>query len=238
MTPRLPIALAAALAACASEPPPPAPFDPQREQSVRPGINDDFTNPRLDVDAMVARFEAESREVFAKRSAIARAVGAQPGMTVADVGAGTGVFVDFLARDVGAGGVCYAVEIAPKFVAALAARATARNQPQVRAVLGTERDVTLPAGSCDVVFACDTYHHFQYPRATLGSIHRALKPGGTLCIVDFERIEGTSRQWLLDHVRCGRETVIEEVTAAGFDLVAVVPLGLEENYFLRFKKRG
>jgi predicted methyltransferase len=139
---------------------------------------------------------------------------------------------------VGAGGVCYAVEIAPKFVAALAARAAARNQPQVRAVLGAERDVALPAGSCDVVFACDTYHHFQYPRATLGSIHRALKPGGTLCIVDFERIEGTSRQWLLDHVRCGRETVIEEVTAAGFDLVAVVPLGLEENYFLRFKKRG
>ncbi|MFN9756704.1 MAG: class I SAM-dependent methyltransferase, partial [Planctomycetota bacterium] len=102
----------------------------------------------------------------------------------------------------------------------------------------TERDVALPAGSCDVVFACDTYHHFQYPRATLGSIHRALRPGGMLCIVDFERIEGTSRQWLLDHVRCGRETVVEEVTAAGFDLVAVVPLGLEENYFLRFKKRG
>ncbi|MFO0277385.1 MAG: SAM-dependent methyltransferase, partial [Planctomycetota bacterium] len=106
MSSRLPVVLAAALAACASEPPPPAPFDPQREQSVRPGINDDFTNPGLDVDAMVARFEAESREVFAKRSAIARAVGAQPGMTVADVGAGTGVFVDFLARDVGAGGVC------------------------------------------------------------------------------------------------------------------------------------
>lgn len=205
---------------------------------MRPGINDDFTNPRLDVDAMVKRFEAESREVFAKRSAIARAVGAQPGMAVADVGAGTGVFVDFLARDVGAQGVCYAVEIAPQFVDALQARAVAKNQPQVKAVLCSERDVGLPAASCDIVFASDAYHHFQFPRATMASIHRALKPGGMLCLVDFERIEGTSRQWILDHVRCGRETVIDEVTAAGFDLVAVVPVGLEENYFLRFKKRG
>lgn len=205
---------------------------------MRPGINDDFTNPTLDVDAMVKRFEAESREVFAQRTKIARAVGAQPGMTVADVGAGTGLFVDFLAKDVGAQGRVYAVEIAPPFVKALADRAAAKGQAQVQAVQCSERDVGLPADSCDIVFASDTYHHFQYPRATLGSIHRALKPGGMLCLVDFERIEGTSRQWILDHVRCGRETVIEEVTAAGFELVAVVPCGLQENYFLRFRKRG
>lgn len=206
------------------------------ETSVKPGINDSFTDPNLDVDAMVTRFEAESREVFVKRSAIARNVGLAPGMAVADVGAGTGVFVDFFARDVTPSGRVYAVEIAPKFVERLRERAAARNEPQVEAVLCSQRDVGLDAASVDVVFTCDTYHHFEFPHATLASIHRALRPGGTFVVVDFDRIPGKSRQWLLDHVRCGKQTVIAEVTAAGFELVEEVPLGFEENYFLRFRR--
>lgn len=207
------------------------------EESVKPGINESFLDPGMDVDGYVQRFEAESREVFANRSAIARAVGLETGMAVADVGAGTGVFVDFFARDVGAGGKVYAVDIAPKFVERLRSRAQARGQSQVEAVLCTDRDVSLPAGSVDVVFACDTYHHFEYPRATLASIHRALRPGGTFVVVDFERIPGVTRQWLLDHVRCGKEQVIQEIEGAGFELVEEVPLGLDENYFVRFRRR-
>ena len=206
------------------------------EQSVKPGINDSFLSPNLDVDLFVRRFETESREVFAKRSAIARAVGLRPGMAVADVGAGTGIFVDFFARDVGPSGKVYAVEIAQPFVDRLRERAAARGLTQVEAVLCDERDVSLPAASVDTVFACDTYHHFEYPRSTLASIRRALRPGGTLVIVDFERIPGKSREWILGHVRCGKETVIAEVAAAGFELVEEVPLGLHENYCLRFRR--
>ena len=206
------------------------------EESVKPGINTTFLDPKLDVDKMMKRFETESREVFAKRSASARAVGLQPGMAVADVGAGTGIFTDFFARDVTASGRVYAVEIAPKFVERLRDRAARLGQEQVEVVLCTERDVCLPEGAVDTVFTCDTYHHFEYPRSTLASIHRALKPGGTFVIVDFERIPGKSRQWVLDHVRCGKEQVIAEVEAAGFTLVEEVPLGLEENYFVRFRR--
>src|SRR5690606_35466840 len=135
-------------------------------------------DPKLDVDEYVKRFETESREVFAKRSAIARACGLQAGMAVADVGAGTGVFPDFFARDVTASGKVYAVELAPSFVARLRERAVTRKQPQVEVVQCSERDVSLPDGSVDTVFTCDTYHHFEYPQATLASIHRALRPGG------------------------------------------------------------
>lgn len=217
------------LPACAGAP---------EETSVKPGINADFTRPDLDVDAMVKRFETESREIFAKRAAIARAVGLQPGMAVADVGAGTGVFVDFFAKDVTTTGRVYAVEIAPKFVDLLRERAAARNQPQVAPVLCSERDVALGTASTDLVFTCDTYHHFEYPKSTLASIHAALRDGGQFVVVDFERIPGTSRPWILDHVRCGKEVVVAEVTAAGFELVEEVPLGLHENYFLRFRKRA
>lgn len=214
-------------AACAGSP---------AEVSVKPGINDNFTNPNLDVDSFVKRFERESREVFAKRSAIARAVGLKPGMAVADIGAGTGLFVDFFARDVKKNGRVYAVELAPRFVERLRERAQSRGLSQVEAVLCTDRDVSLPAGSVDVVFTCDTYHHFEYPQSTLASIHRALRPGGKLVIVDFERIPGVSRDWILGHVRCGKQTVIDEVTSAGFELGEEADVGLSENYFVSFTK--
>ena len=206
------------------------------EASVKPGINTSFLDPKLDVDSYVKRFETESREVFAKRSAIARACGLQTGMAVADVGAGTGLFLDFLARDVTTTGRVYAVELAPSFAERLRERVTLRKQTQVEVVQCTEHDVSLPEASVDTVFTCDTYHHFEYPQATLASIHRALRPGGTFVIVDFERIPGKSREWLLGHVRCGKEQVIREVTEAGFEVVEEVPLGFEENYFLRFRR--
>lgn len=236
---RLVVACALWLTACGGVPPE-AEAEAAAEAaspSVKPGINTDFVNPDLDVDAWVKRFETESREVFAKRAQVARAVGASAGMAVADVGAGTGVYCDFFARDVGPAGHVYAVEIAPAFITRLDEHFAARQLPQASTVLCTERDVSLPEASVDIVFTCDTYHHFEYPQATLATIHRALKPGGTFVVVDFERIPGVSRQWLLDHVRCGKEQVITEVLASGFELIEEVPLGFTENYFLRFRRR-
>jgi ubiquinone/menaquinone biosynthesis C-methylase UbiE len=207
-----------------------------QEASVKPGINTNFLDPKLDADTFVKRFETESREVFAKRSAIARACGLKEGMAIADVGAGTGLFLDFFARDVKKSGRVYAVELSEVFAERLQKRIESRKQSQVEVVVCTERDVSLSEGSVDSVFTCDTYHHFEYPKATLASIHRALRPGGTFVIVDFERIPGKTREWLLNHVRCGKEEVIREVTAAGFALVEEVSLGFKENYFLRFKR--
>src|SRR5947209_3814252 len=72
-------------------------------------------------------------------------------------------------------------------------------------VVCTADSVKLPPGSVDLVFICDTYHHFEYPRRTMASIHQALKPAGQLVLVDFKRIPGVSREWVLGHVRAGQE---------------------------------
>ena len=66
---------------------------------------------------------------------------------------------------------------------------------------------------------------------------RVLKPGGRFIVLDFERIPGVSPPSRLDHVRAGKETVIEEVTASGFRLrEEVKTLGLKDNYFLVFER--
>jgi ubiquinone/menaquinone biosynthesis C-methylase UbiE len=220
----LPLALAC-LAACSTPGIPPAPAS---EASVKPGINESFLDPEL----------VESREVFAERHAIAGAVELEPGDRIADIGAGTGLFLEFFSAAVGADGRVYAVDIAPPFVQHLADRAASLGLDNVTATLCTERSVELQQNSIDVAFVCDTYHHFEYPASTMATIHSALARDGELVIVDFERIPGVSSDWVLGHVRAGKLEVIAELNAAGFDLVGVLELpALKDNYALRFAKR-
>jgi len=58
-----------------------------------------------------------------------------------------------------------------------------------------------------------------------------------LVVIDFERIEGRSREWLLNHVRAGKETFRAEIQDAGFDFQEEKTIaGFRENYFLLFQK--
>ena len=213
----------------------PAPAAPPA--SVAPGINDNFLAPGLDPAEWAGRFETESREPFATRHAVVAALNVEEGDAVADVGAGTGTHLHPFAGAVGEGGRVFAVDLAPAFVARLRDRAAADRLTQVTPVLCSATDVMLPAESCDLIFNSDTYHHFEFPARTLASIREALKPGGRLAVLDFERVPGVSREWVLGHVRAGKEVVRAEVEAAGFEFLAEpdVP-GLEENYLMVFRK--
>jgi ubiquinone/menaquinone biosynthesis C-methylase UbiE len=205
-----------------------------QEASVKPGINQAYRG--ADYARWQASFETEGREVFEQRQRIIDALGIQSGMVVADVGAGTGAFSLPLARKVGAGGTVIAQDVAPEFIRGIELRARSEGLAQLRAVLGGERDARLPAGGVDLVFTSDTYHHFEYPQAMLASLHAALRPGGRLVVIDYERISGRSSPWILGHVRAGRETVIAEIEAAGFGLLRSHDF-LRENYFLEFRRR-
>ena len=107
----------------------------------------------------------------------------------------------------------------------------------VRVVPSTERSASLSPESVDHVFICDTYHHFELYGEMLDSIREGLAPGGQLVVIDFERIPGTSRDWLLTHVRAGKDQVRAEIEQAGFEFVEEVEVpAFEENYLLRFRK--
>lgn len=210
----------------------------QTERTPVPeGINDGFLARNLDVDAFVARWELESREVYLAREDIVTALALRPGETVADVGAGTGLFASLLSREVGSGGRVIAVDIAPNFVEHIERRIEAEDLGNVEAHLSTERSAELPASAVDAILLSDVYHHFEYHEDMLRSLVSALRPGGRLVVVDFERIPGTSREWILGHVRAGKEVVTGEVEGAGFALAREVPIeAFEENYCLVFEK--
>jgi SAM-dependent methyltransferase len=200
-------------------------------------INAPFLASDFAIDEWVERFEGESRAVFARRVEIVEALELAPGSAIADIGAGTGFFTALFDRAVGKSGRVYAVEISPGFLAHLRERATREGLVSVEVVEGSERSVELPPASIDVAFVCDVYHHFEHPGATLASLRRALRPGGTLVLIDFERIPGITSEYLLQHVRAGREVFSDEIVRAGFRVRDEIELdGLEDNYILRFTR--
>ncbi len=86
-------------------------------------------------------------------------------------------------------------------------------------------------------FICDVYHHFEYPQATLATLHKALKPGGELVLIDFKRIPGETSDFIMNHVRAGQEVFEAEIIAAGFEKVGEATDLLKENYFVRFQRK-
>jgi predicted methyltransferase len=205
-----------------------------QEQSVSPGINRYYQSP--DYSEWVRRFETRGREVYDKRHAIVSATGVRPGMSVADIGAGTGLFTRLFSDRVGPSGKVYAVDISKVFIDNILRISRERGRQNVEGVIDTAGDVGLPPQSVDLAFICDTYHHFEKPRAMMQSVRRALKPGGQVVVIDFRKLPGVSTAWVMGHVRAGRPEVIREIESAGFRLVEDSDL-LKTNYFLRFEKK-
>lgn len=210
----------------------------QQLESVKPGINDRFVDPTLDVSEWLGRFEIESREVYSDRQKVLEACDIKPGDSVADIGAGTGFYSRLFASAVGTDGWVFSVDISPRFLEHIIVQSREDGISNMTTVLCSDRSAKLPPHSVDLVFLCDTYHHFEFPQLTLASIHKALKPGGRLVVVDFDRIPGKSREFILGHLRAGKDVFRAEIEAAGFEFIDEVDVpAFKENYLLRFKKR-
>lgn len=209
------------------------------EAGAPPSINDNFTGD-VDVDKYVGIFEGESRELYKYRDQITAALKLKPDMDVADIGAGTGFYSMMFAKEVGPKGKVYAVDIAEEFLSHIRANAKQRGLTNITTVLCSDDSAKLPPESIDLAFICDVYHHFEHPGSTMRSIHRALRPGGELVVIDFTRIEGVSREWVLNHVRAGEEETTREIVADGFEVIRDVPDAsyLKESYMVRFRKKG
>jgi predicted methyltransferase len=191
---------------------------PAAPESVRPGINKKYLEKDLKVDDWKKRFEVESREVFSERAEVMKACGLKPGMQVADVGV-------------------YAVDIVPGFLEYINEASREIGLKNVTTVLCPHDSVALPSESVDFVFLCDTYHHLEYPKPVMASVMRAMKKGAVLFVLDFEKVPGKSRKWLLDHVRANKQEVKKEISDVGFTFKDEVKIeGLKENYVLRFVK--
>jgi ubiquinone/menaquinone biosynthesis C-methylase UbiE len=178
-----------------------------------------------------------ARDEKQKPGELIRAMGLQAGMTVADVGTGIGYMLPFLSRRVGPGGRVIAEDIFDDFLASAKQRAENLKLENVTFVKGTETDPKLPEAGVDIVLALDVYHHFDYPEKMLAAIHKSLKPGGKLVVVEYyKRQEAMPEGRALTHIRLDMPDVIKEIEANRFHLIAEQEHVPDSQYLLILKK--
>lgn len=131
--------------------------------------------------------ERPQREEEEKLTLLVESLGLEPGMVVADIGAGSGVISAMMADRIGPEGVVLAVDIQQEMLDALAERCKASGITNIKGILGTVKSPQLKAGSVDLAIMVDVYHEFDHPYEMLKEIAHALKPGGRVIFVEYRK---------------------------------------------------
>jgi len=108
----------------------------------------------------------------------------QPGMTVADIGAGSGYLSRLMAPLVLPGRV-FAVDVQPQMVALLNELSQRPAFKNIAPIQGSADDVRLAPESVDLAVLVDVYHELAYPYEVMRSLTQALKPGGRIVLVEY-----------------------------------------------------
>lgn len=215
----------------------PSPTHDEAEGGAHGVLHEDLNaryEQQTDIRKWQKSFERSDREVADKRDEIVKELRLRPGMAVADVGAGTGLFTFALAEAVGPSGRVFAVDVQDYFLEHLAKTAEGKKLDHVRTVAATQRSPGLAAGSIDLAFFCDAYHHIEHPAPYLRELFAAVRPGGRLVIVDYAKGESASA-FIHDHLRGTPQEFRAEIEAAGFRFERAWD-GLEENFMYVFTR--
>lgn len=178
-----------------------------------------------------AQFDNPSRDSIEQPVKVMEAVGVMPGMAVGEVGAGRGYFTFWLAKAVGTSGKVFANDIDSGSLAALERRRDSEKAGNIETVLGTVDDPRLPSGALDMVFIVNAFHDLEKPVELLANLLPALKPGGTVVIMDRDPARSGERHFL------PREKVEEIVGRSVFELVRTETFLRYHNLYI-LKARG
>ncbi len=150
----------------------------------------------------------------------------EPGMTVADVGAGFGAMTVVLGTWLQPAGRVFATDVAATQLSTIRDYVVKEGLTNVTVLEGAEASTNLPAGCCDAIFMRDVYHHLTQPAAFNASVDAALKPGGRLAVIDFVPRPGSQVFPGVNPNRGGHgitpALVVSEVSAAGFRHVRTI----------------
>src|SRR6266404_5037403 len=181
--------------------------------------------PVADIVSPIWHGERE-RDAAGEPCQLVRLLGMKPGMTVADIGAGSSYYVVRLAPIVGPNGRIIAQDVVPQYLRSLRNRVRDLGLQNVTISLGEPHDPRLPAHSLDAAILVHMYHEIAQPYGLLYNLAPALKAGARVGIVDLERPtseHGTPIKLL----RC-------ELTAVGYHQIATYQLAGDGGYLAVF----
>lgn len=175
------------------------------------GRHHEFEHP----EKYAKRWNDPARDKWQKPDEVMKVLGVKPGMTVVDIGTGTGYFLPHLSKAVGKEGKVLGLDISEKMLEYVRNN-TLENVPHdnVEAKLVERTDPKLDDESVDRVMMVNTWHHVQDRVAYGKKLLAALKPGGKFADIDYtmEADQGPPKK-----IRLKPKEVVKELEKAGFE---------------------
>jgi ubiquinone/menaquinone biosynthesis C-methylase UbiE len=184
-----------------------------------------------DSKAYISMLENPQRDAEQKPDEVIRVLGLKQDESIADIGAGSGYFAFRFARHVGDGGHVYAVDIDKDMILFMNRKIQELKLRNVSTVLSMPDNPLLIDGTINRFFICNTWHHVQSRANYLSLMKKALKPGGQIIVLDYQKKElpvGPPPE-----MKMAREDVLKEMEEGGFKLVQEHTF-LPYQYFLIF----
>ena len=185
-------------------------------------------------------FSNPDRERWEKTAQMLEQLRLYENLTIADVGCGSGYFTFKFADIVGQNGKVYGIEINPLHLDYLHRYMEKHQIGNVEIVTSSLIGIGLdPSVKVDVVFSCSLFHILyaafseQERHQFLQSIHNALRPGGTLIVVDNELVNDDELPYHGPYI--SKELLISQLYYYGFKLVKTVQPTVQ-RYALIFER--
>jgi ubiquinone/menaquinone biosynthesis C-methylase UbiE len=186
-----------------------------------------------DVERFAVMFDAPDRDGWQRPADVVRLLDLREGMTVVDLGAGTGYFLRHLSPAVGATGRVVGADVEPAMVRHMIDRIAREGLGNATASLVAFGDALLPDASVDRVLVVDTWHHIEDRVEYTRRLARALRPDGAIVVVDFTM---ESEQGPPAAMRLPPERVVSELSEAGLP-AQVVDEPLPFQYVIVARRR-
>jgi predicted methyltransferase len=187
-----------------------------------------------DLKEYIEILERPDRDKDQKPDEVVKALNITDYMTIADIGAGSGYFTRKFVWVLQDRGMVYAVDVEAVLLKYNEEMADHLHTPyNAKFVVAKEDDPSLPPNSVDLVFLCDTYHHLEKRADYFTRVKASLKKNGRVAIIDFWTDGRAGDLGFSPEHLVARETVITEMTAAGYTLSKEHTF-LPKQYFLEF----
>lgn len=193
------------------------------------GFHKDFS----DAERFAKDFDDPERDAWQRPTEVIAQLQVEPGQVVADLGAGTGYFLEALSRAVGPDGRVLALDVEPRMIEHLGRRVREQGLGNITPRQVELDDPGLAEGSVARVLIVNTWHHIDNRAEYAKKLARALAPDGEILIVDFTLDSDLGPP--ASH-RLAPAQVVAELEGGGLKAEVVEPEQLPRQYLVRARR--
>ena len=180
-------------------------------------------------DEYIKLLESERRQSELQVAKVVEALKIKPGQHVADIGSGSGLFSRPLAKQTGAKGIVYAVDIDPELIKYVEKTAAEQKLTNIKTIMGGEADPKLPE-KVDLIVIIDTLHHIANQPTYLKGLKKYLKSKGRIALIDFSKTWPAGHEKMIYKV----EDLDGWMKAAGFKQIEKYDF-LDNDFFVVYQ---